>query len=150
MAIIAYVGSPNLPHVPGGMVPKTSQAFTTNQLVDRDTTNSVVKPSTSSSTIETLFAVMTDKTVTTAASNPANLDGILITGDSSQMWIVDCTNSTAANQLYKPQVLTDAGTINNSSSATLSNTGVFIPVQIAGASTDKKLIGYFVVTNQAS
>lgn len=150
MAIIAYVSSPNIPHLPGGAVPKTSQAFTKDTLVDRDTTNSYVKPCTSSSTIETVFAVYVGATVTTAASSPANIDIIPLMGDPSQLWIADCTANTAANQLYKPQVLTDAGTINNSSSATLSNTGVFIPVGIVGANTDKKLIGYFAVTAQAS
>lgn len=150
MAFILSNGFNQVAHLPGGAVPKTSQLFTINQLVDRDTTNSVVKPSTSATTIELLFAVVTDKTVTTAASNPANLDCIPILSGPEQLWIADCTNATATNQLYKPQPLTDAGTVNNTSTATSSNTGVFIPVGIVGASTDNKLLGYFAITGQAS
>lgn len=148
MSIIAYTGSPSFPHLAGGAVPKTSQAFTKDTLVDRDTTNSYVKPSTSASTTVVLFGVMVDKTVTTASSSPANLDVIPLVSGPSQLWVVDTTNATAANQLYKNQVLTDAATINNSSSTTIINTGVFVPIAIVGASTDNKLLGYFVVQHE--
>lgn len=150
MSITAFSQSPNIAHLPGGAVPKTSQAFLKDSLVDRDTTNAYVKPSTSSSTTVTIFGVFVGAAVTTAASSPANLDVIPLIPSPAQLWLVDCTASTAANQLYKPQVLTDSATINNSSSATLSTAGVFIPIAISGAATDKKLIGYFAALPQVT
>ena len=147
MSIIAYTGSPNFPHLAGGAVPKGSQAFVKDTLVDRDTTNSYVAPSTSASTTVKLFGVFVDKSVTTAAS-PVNVDVIPLVSGPSQLWICDTTNATAANQLYKNQVLTDAATINNSSSNTAINTGVFVPIAIVGATTDNKLLGYFVVQHE--
>lgn len=144
MAFIAYVGSPNIPHLPGGVVPKTSTAFTKDTLVDLAFGSAYAQPSTSSSTTHTIFGLMVDKTVTTASSSPVNLDVVPLGYGPQHLYIADCTNNTASNQLYARQALTDAGTVANSSTDTSTNTGVFVPIAIVGAATDKKLLGYFV------
>lgn len=148
MSIILYTASPTVPHLPGGAVPKTSQAFTKDTLVDRDVTNAYVKPSTAATTTNMLFAVYVGATVTTASSSPANLDVIPVLNGPQQLWIVDCTNNTAADQLYKGQLLTNSGTVANTSTAIIINTGIFIPIAIIGVATDKKLLGYFCVHGQ--
>lgn len=143
MAVIANVASPNIPHVPGGMVPETSTAFLANSLVDINTTSGYIQPSTSSSTSHTLFGIFVDKAVTTASSNPVNVDVIPIVGGPGQLFVVDCTNVTAANQLYKRQGLTNSVTIANTSSDTTGNTGIFVPIGLVGGIGGTQMLGYF-------
>lgn len=149
MAIIALSGAPNLPKYPTPLPLATSTTYTINQLVYRDTTNSVVKMVTSSvGTTENLEGIFTDATVTTAGSGSptGNVQPIY----PSQLYLCDCTNNTAANQLLKNQLMTDAGTIANSSSNTATTLAIFVPVAIYGAATDKKLIGYFAKVGQVA
>jgi hypothetical protein len=149
MAIIALSGATNLPKLPVPPNLATSTTYTKDTLVYRDTTNSVLKPATSSvGTTENIEGIFTDATVTTAGSGTptGNVQPIF----PSQLYICDCTSNTAANQLYKNQVLTDAGTINNSSTHTATTLAIFVPVAIFGAATDKKLIGYFVKVGQVA
>ncbi len=144
MSVIVYSGSPNIPHIPGGMVPNTSTTYTKDTLVDLTFGSAYISESTSSSTTHTIFGIMTDKTVTTAASSPVNLDVVPLGYGPQHLYIVDCTNNTAANQLYARQALTNSSTIANTSSDTTGNTGVFVPIAQVGAATDKKLLGYFL------
>jgi hypothetical protein len=149
MAIIALSGAPNLPKYPAQLPLATSTTYTKDQLVYRDTTNSVVKMVTSSvGTTENLEGIFTDPTVTTASSGSptGNVQPIY----PGQLYLCDCTNNTATNQLLKNQLMTDAGTIANSSSTTATTLAIFVPVAIYGANTDKKLIGYFVKVGQVA
>lgn len=143
MGIYLNVASPNVPHIPGGMIPETSTAFAANSLVDLNTTSGYIQPSTSSTTSHTLFGVFVDKAVTTASSNPANVDVIPIFGGPEQLFIVDCTNVTATNQIYKRQALTNSTTIANTSTDTTANTGVFVPIALVGGVGGTQMLGYF-------
>lgn len=149
MAIIAFTGSPTLPKLPVQANLATSTTYTKDTLVYRDTTNSVLKPATSSvGTTENIEGIFTDTTVTTGGSGtPTGNVQMLF---PQQLYLCDCTNNTAANQLYKNQVMTDAGTINNSSTHTATTLAIFVPVAIYGAASDKKLIGYFTKLGQVA
>ena len=146
MAVYAYTASPNIPNVPGGMVPNTSTTYTKDTLVDLSFGNGYIIQSTSSSTTHTIFGLMVDKTQTTAASSPTNLTIQPLGYGPKYLYIIDCTNNTAANQLYSRQPLTNSSTLANASTDTTGNTGVFVPIAIVGATTDKKMLGYFVGT----
>lgn len=115
-------------------------------LVDRNTTNGDFDASTSSTVIEKLFGVTMENPSATATSTVV----VPIVASPLQTWEVDCTNNTASNQLYKAHALTDAVTVNNTSSTVAGPTGVFIATEIVGAASDKKLRGYFVATHQQS
>jgi hypothetical protein len=128
----------------------TSTLYTTGSLLYRDTTAGVVKEATASVGITTNIEAVGKKTFTSSATaSLATIDATRLLG-ASQLWIVDCTNVTAANQLMKAQAMTDARTVANTSSAITTTLGVFVPLAIVGATTDKKLMGFFVSLGQVA
>lgn len=119
-----------------------STAVTSGHLMYRDTTNSCVKEATSTAgKIEDLAGVA----VQTVASGATEVNVIPIISSMGQLWEVDCTNATNANQLFKAQPMTDAATCANAGSHTATSLAVFIPVAVVSAS---KLLGYFAMTSQ--
>lgn len=128
----------------------TSTSYTTASLLYRDTTNGVLKEATSSVGITTNIEAVGKKTFTSSSTAAlATIDATRLIG-AAQLWIVDCTNATAANQLCKAQAMTDARTVANTSTAITTTLGVFIPLAIVGATTDNKLMGYFVSVGQVT
>lgn len=125
-------------------LPSTSTAYTAGKLLAK---SSGVLVEGASTTI-TLVA-LGQETKTTEASSPT-LKVLYLQGGPSQLFIADCTNNTATNQLYKTQAMTDAATVNNSSTENTTTAGVFFPIAISGAATDKKLIGYFIRLGQVT
>ena len=106
-------------------------------LLALDVINKGVIPATSAST--TALVRFVAQEALTSTSSATKIRAILI--ESGQIWEADCTNATLASQLFIRQVLTDAATVNNSTTDTAGPTGVFEPVQIIGATGDKKLRG---------
>lgn len=94
-------------------------------------------------TIECIIA----QTATTAASNPI-IRAIPILNGSAQLWIADCTNTTAADQLNKAHKLTSATHVANTGTQQDHLGAVFVALKIVGAASDNKLLGYFVKLGQ--
>lgn len=109
-----------------------------------DTTNKCVKPATSSTTTQTLMFVA-NQALTTSAS-AVNMNAVRILPD--QLYIADCANATAANQLYIRQPLSTQALVNNTSSDTAGSTGVFLPIAIVGAVGGTQLLGYLISAGQ--
>jgi len=145
MAFTPFTGSPNLPKFT--YTADASTSFTQGSLGYRDTSTGEIKEATSTVGDATNVECVIAQTVTSAATNPT-IDGYVII--PGQMWIVDCTNNTAADQLNKAHLLTDARTVNNTSTHSTDINAVFIALAIAGATTDKKLIGYIAKLGQVT
>jgi len=96
-------------------------------------------------TIECIIAE--DKT--SESSNPT-IKAIPIISGPAQLWIADCKNDTAANQLNKVHALTNAYTVNNTATSNSTTAGVFVALKQIGAASDKKLLGYFVKVGQVT
>jgi len=144
MSITLWTSSPNS----GPILPVTataSQAYTSNKLLVRS--NGEAVDGASPTTINLLG--VTQDTQTTGSTSPT-IRALLLTGDSSQLFVVDCTNNTAANQLNKTQAMTDSGTVNNTSTENTTTAGVFMALAIVGVASDKKLLGYFVKLGQVT
>ena len=106
-------------------------------LLALDVTNKGAIPATSASTTALIRFVAQEALVSTASAT--KIRAILI--EPGQIWEADCTNATLATQLFIRQALTDAATVNNSTTDTAGATGVFEPYQLIGATGDKKLRG---------
>ena len=122
-----------------------STTFTRGHLVYHDTSTGTLKEASSSVGLVTNIVGIVNKTQTTTTGQYIQYTPV-ITG--AVFVTADCTNATAANQLWKQQVLTDAGTINNSSTTTSTTAGVFMPTALVGASTANQLYGYFIRIGQ--
>ena len=136
MAFKPLTGSPNIPKFP--YVADASTSFTTGYLAYRDTSTGEIKEMTSTTGDVTTIECIIAETTTTAASNPV-IDGIPLF--DGMMVEADCTNNTAANQLNKAHLLTDGGTVNNTSTHSTDVNAVFVALRITGEASDKKLIG---------
>lgn len=117
-----------------------STALAADSLVYKDTTNGVVKAATASTTSLDLYGVCLD-----AVSSGATEARVLPISDS-QRFEVDCTNNTAAAQLMKNHLLTNATAINNTATHNATNAAVFLAEEIVGDASDKKLVGRFLKT----
>ena len=129
-------GSPNLARME--YVADASTAFGAGNLAYRDTSTGELKEMTATVGDVTTLECIIAEDVTTAASNPVVegtpiYDGMLV--------IADCTNNTAANQLNKAHLLTDAGTVNNTDTHSADVNAVFIALRQVGAASEKKLLG---------
>lgn len=129
------------------MLADASVTFTVGSLVYRDTSTGELKEATSTTGDATNIEGITTKTETTASSSPY----IKVTPISSAMYVIaDCTNATAENQLNKAHLLTDARTVNNTSSHSTDINAIFIALKIVGATTDNKLFGYIAKLGQVT
>lgn len=106
----------------------------------------VVTRATSASTTLTIIAVA-QSTLTASSSGTK---AILIQHGPVQLWEADTTNNTASTQLFERSALTDHDHLNNSGSDVGNTTGVFMPIAVVGAASDKKLLGYFLLPGQAA
>lgn len=119
-------------------VADASTAFTTGSLGYRDTSTGEIKEMTATVGDVTTLECLITQTVTTAASDPVIeafplVDGMIVEAD--------CTNNTAANQLNKAHLMTDARTVNNTNTHSADVNAVFVALRQIGAASDKKLLG---------
>ena len=118
-----------------------STAIASGALVYRDTANQFVETATSSAGDSlTLFGVA----IETVASGATEVGVIPIVPNPGQIWEVDTTSNTAADQLMLNHALTDGVTIKNTATTVATVLGVFIALRNVGAAADKKQQGYFV------
>ena len=148
MSFILSSQSPNMPSL--DYTADASTSFTKGSVGYRDASTHEIKEDGGSGeattiTIECVIA----KTETSAASYPL-IRAIPIIGNPGQLWIGDCTNETADNQLNIAHALTSALAINNTSSASASTAGVFMALKIVGNAANKKLLGYFLKIGQVT
>lgn len=110
----------------------------------QDRTNSVVIPATSSTTVKNVEGVLTGAAVT---SGDTVCEYTPVVPNATQMWEVDCTNTTNVDQLYKAHAMTDSLTLNNTSTTVDGVTGIFLATKLGSTST--KLVGHFLSYNIA-
>jgi len=122
-----------------------STTITAGMLLAFDRTNDGVIPATATSTTLSICGIATSA-VTTGGGETAIVKGVPV--DQAVFVVADCTNNTAANQLYQRHILTDANTIANTSTDITINTGIFLALGMVGAASNKKLYGYFIKTGQ--
>ena len=139
--------SPNIPVLE--YTADASVAYTKGNVAYRDTSTGEVKEASSSAGTTLNIECVIAETKTTESSNPL-IKAIPIVSGASQLWVADCTNDTAANQLNKAHALTDAGTVNNTATTVATTSGVFVALKQIGAASDRKLLGYFVKVGQVT
>ena len=144
MAIKIVSSSPNIESVE--MLADASVSFTAGSLVYRDTSTGEIKEITATAGDGTNVEGIITKTQTTGASEPY----VKVLPIHLGMYVVvDCTNATAANQLNKAHLWTDARTLNNTSTHSTDVNATFVALRQVGATTDNKLFGYIVKVGQA-
>lgn len=145
MAIKVVSHSPNIEAIE--YTADASISFTAGGLLYRDTSTGEIKEATSSAGTTLNVEAIGLKTFTSASSSPV----IRALPIHQGMYVVaDCTANTAADQLNKAHAMTDAFTVNNSSSHVATTLGVFVALKTVGAASDKKLYGYFVKVGQVT
>lgn len=145
MAFKVVSSSPNVEVVE--MLADASTAFTAGFLAYRDTSTGEIKECTTTTGDATNVEGIVVKSETTGASSPY----IKIQPVHLGMYVVaDCTNSTAENQLNKAHLLTDGGTVNNTSTHSTDINAIFIALRVVGAASDKKLYGYIAKLGQVT
>lgn len=142
MALKPVLGNSNIPTL--SLIAKDSTAYTSGNLVVRDTTNKYLIEATATLADATVMEGIVQKTQTTGTSVEIEITPIL----QGLYVIADCTNNTAANQLMIAHLLTDAGTVNNTSTHSTDKDAVFIALKVVGVAADKKLFGYIVKLGQ--
>lgn len=145
MAFKPWVGSPTIPAF--DYIADASTAFTKGFLGYRDTTTGEIKEATTTVGDATNIECIIAESVTTAASNPLIKGYNIIPG---QLYVADCTNNTAADQCNKAHLLTDGGTVNNTSSHSTDINAIFIALRPIGAASDKKMLGYIAKLGQVT
>ena len=127
-----------------------SVAFTAGKVAYRDTSTGEIKEAAGGSEATTLtIECVVAQTKITASTYPY-LRCIPIISGPSQLWIADCTNDTATNQLNKAHALTDGATVANTSTTVATTAGVFVALKIIGTAANKKLLGYFIKIGQVT
>lgn len=140
--------SPNMPKV--DYTADASTSFTQGSVGYRDTSTGEIKEDAGGGEATTLtIECVIAKTETSAASNPT-INAYPIISGPGQLWIADCTNNTASNQLNKAHALTSATAVANTSTTDATTAGVFVALKQVGAASDKKLLGYFVKVGQVT
>lgn len=130
-------------------VTKATQAYVVGQLLMEDKTNGEVIPATSSVTTLNCLGIAT-KSFTEGGADVVN--GIkyvpIVTG--AVFVVADCTNVTAVNQLHKDHLMTDSNYVNNTSTTSTTDSGVFHALGIVGAVGGTQLYGYFIRSGQVT
>lgn len=144
MAFRVVTSSPNAEAIE--LLATDSTSYTVGSLVYRDTSTGTVKECTTTVGDATTVEGITNKTETTGTGSY-----IRVTPIHSGMYVIaDCTNNTAANQLNKAHLLTDARTVNNTSTHSTDINAIFVALKVVGAASDKKLFGYIVKLGQVT
>lgn len=116
-------------------------------LVYRDTTNGVAKAATATVGDATnILGVV----IGNPASDATSCQILPVVASEVQLWEANCTNNTAANQLLKAHLLTDAQNVNNTSTHSADTNALFVAIEIVGALTDKKLRGFIAKVGQVT
>lgn len=145
MAFKVVSHSPNIPAEE--YLADASTSFTIGSLTYRDTSTGEIKECTATTGDATNVEAITTKTETTGASAPYIRLTPVFHGTRV---IVDCTNNTAADQLNKAHLMTDARTINNTNTHSTDINAIFVALRIVGVAADKKLYGYIAKTGQVT
>ena len=122
-----------------------STAVTKGSVYYNDVTNGVLKAVTSSvgTTLAQFYLATESKTSgATAVTVKPLWHGDLV--------VADATNTTAATNILKRHVMTDAATVNNSASDTATTLAIFLCVGTVGAAASKQLLGYFLGIGQVT
>lgn len=125
-----------------------STTIAVGDLLYYDQTNAVLKPVTSSVGTTINIAGVATQAVATTGGTTGTVKYMPV--DRATRVVVDCTNNTAANQLYKQQAMTNASTCANTSTAITTTLGVFLPYATVGAAADKKLYGVYLAIGQVT
>lgn len=128
-------------------VAKASTTYTVGELLMEDKTAGELIPATSSVTTLNVTGVGT-KTFTVGGSDVVQGVEYLPLVNGAVFVVADCTNVTAVNQLHKDHAMTDHLNVNNTSTSSTSDTGVFHALGIVGAVGGTKLYGYFTRIGQ--
>ena len=134
-----------LPKMQG--VSKASQAYTVGQLLMEDKTAGEVIPATSSVSTLNCLGIST-RAFTEGGSDVQGGVKYIPIATHAVFVVADCTNNTAANQLQKDHLMTDSNFVNNTSTTSTAKEGVFHALALVGATTNKKLYGYFIRIGQ--
>jgi len=118
-----------------------STAFAQGSLTYR--ANGVLNPCDGST--ETTISVFGVCQNTSGADSDADILVTPIT--QGTLWLIDCTSDTAAAQLLKTHLMTDAVTLANSSTEDATSAAVAFMHELVGATTDKKAIVEFIRIN---
>ncbi len=145
MAFKFLSGSPNIPRVT--LTADASVTFTDGSLAYRDTSTGEIKEATATTGDATNVEGIVAKTITSAASAPI-VEVYMV--DTNTLVVANCTNNTAADQLNKAHLLTDALTVNNTNTHSTDINAIFVALGIVGAASDKKLWGRIVKTGQVT
>lgn len=144
MAIKVVSHSPNVEALE--LLATDSTTYTAGSLVYRDTSTGTIKEQTATVGDATNVEGIVTKTQTTGTS-----EYIKVLPIHSGMYVVaDCTNSTAADQLNKAHLWTDARTVNNTNTHSTDINATFVALRIVGAASDKKLFGYITKLGQVT
>lgn len=125
----------------------TSTSFTAGDLIFRNTSTNFVNKCTATTGDATTVEAIVTKTATTGTGTVYVKATPIFPGT---FVVADCTNNTADNQLNIAHLLTDAGTVNNTSTHSTDINAIFIALKVVGAASDKKLFGYIAKTGQVT
>jgi len=124
-------------------------AYTKGSIIYRNTTLGQVHPITATvGDATTVEAIVSEATGTTATSGTTYIKANPI--HSGMFVIADCTANTAESQLNKAHLVTDASTVNNTSTHSTDINAIFVATRVVGASTNKQLYGYIVKLGQVT
>ena len=124
----------------------SGSSFVQGDLVVREVGTGRVQPAVATLANATIIEGIAKKTGTVTAGDP--IEVIFI--QSGMLLEADTTNATAANQLGKAHLLTDAATVNNTSTHSTDIDAVFIALQMSGTTSANKLIGYIAKLGQVT
>ncbi len=125
-----------------------STTIVDGDLLYEDTSAGTMKPATSSvGTVLNIRGIAT-QSVTTDGATTSTVRYIPV--DRAVYVVANCTNNTAANQLHKTHVMTDAANVNNTSSTVATTLGVFHALGTVGAASAKKLYGFYIAIGQVT
>jgi hypothetical protein len=83
-----------------------------------------------------------------AVNTPAATDEYVdVIPPMGQLWEIDTTSNTLSTHLNKPNDLTDAATLANSTTISTAATQFFVSTEMVGATANKKMRGYLLGGN---
>lgn len=145
MAIKAVSDSPSIPKVE--YTADASVSYTIGTLLYADYSTGELKEATGSAGTTLNIQAVSTKTETSASSTP-RIEAIPLR--SGALFVCDCTNNTAADQLNKRHLMTDGRTVKNTNTDVATTLSVFYAISTVGAASDKKLMGYFIQVGQVT
>ena len=147
MAFKHVQGSPNIPNIE--YITGNNYYFAKGDLIARDTSGGFATAAIATAANATIIEGIFDGATGTTASSGTVFIRVspLITG---QFFVADCTSNTSDAQLNKAHLLTDARTVNNTTTHSTDVDAVFIALKVVGAYSDKKLFGYIAKLGQVT